>query len=717
MDTASPTVGQAATPPASVHSRKRPVGDDFRRGKRGKYTAVACDECKKKKLKCIPTEETACQRCVVEELACVYAPCSRQTSKNDRSQEIQTVQNELLELRSRVVELENTVTFFKDIKESLRRDSGVQGSLLPTAAAAAAVTTIGQSPASSQRDGVPKEPQFVGPTRSAFGIIIGERSLTQMGIPTYESLPPSGAQSPANESSSYDDYWQNITAAEVASLLAVFQDEVESVYPILDIGEQAARADQILHAIRHGPPPSHAMDPGLSPKDVDIVKVAMATAIVLETHGKSELSTKIVQAVENNVQVIARPEVDLKEIQLVATLSIYYFHCGDDLLAWRTIGIAARGALELGLHRKKSLFDIFKDEKSRRLAIRVFCLSFALVDRDVDSELPEPDGEFPYLNCMVRYGRLCSKLWDAIPPFGSQSQQIPEDVAHALDASTQDWLYSIPPDLQLRHPRLGLAPLAQPRTMHRIRTLLYLRGNHTRTLIYRHHLLSAQSIAANKRDAQLVVDIAQDSIHVLVHLNATSNIYSRQQNAFNYFLLSALSIVFLAVCHAPDTFTALCRKSLLDAVELVRGFSRNSPASRRLWNSVHGLLQRLRSLGLQSAEDGNNNSNGNSMDADAATLVASPVGAHNVAGQHNPPPRLDSVRVRDPDANSGSILDLYMGDMPDMSQVSNELLSLFDVFGQGQVSSDMTDTHFYGPYDGSLGGLGEETLRGFQDLI
>ena len=58
----------------------------------------------------------------------------------------------------------------------------------------------------------------------------------------------------------------------------------------------------------------------------------------------------------------------------------------------------------MGLHRKRSLLDNFKDLDSRRLATRVFwcvyvldrrwsfgtSLSFALVDKDVDPDLPKP---------------------------------------------------------------------------------------------------------------------------------------------------------------------------------------------------------------------------------------------------------------------------------------------------------------------------------------
>jgi hypothetical protein len=84
--------------------------------------------------------------------------------------------------------------------------------------------------------------------------------------------------------------------------------------------------------------------------------------------------------------------------------SIYWFHCGEDLLAWRAIGNAGREALEVGLHRRTSLFENFKDPKERDLAIRCFwcvyildrrwsygtSLSFGISDRDIDPQLPEP---------------------------------------------------------------------------------------------------------------------------------------------------------------------------------------------------------------------------------------------------------------------------------------------------------------------------------------
>lgn len=324
-----------------------------------------------------------------------------------------------------------------------------------------------------------------------------------------------------------------------------------------------------------------------------------------------------------------------------------------------------------------------------------------------------------YLKCMVGYGRLCSKLWNAIPSFGSPSQTIPDATAQALDLSTQDWLESIPPHLQLRHPRLGLTARSQPRVLQRLRALLYLRGNRIRISIYQHHLLSATSISANLRSAWLVVEIAQDSVQVLVHLNATTDIYSRQQNAFNYFLLSALAVIFLAVCHAPNIFTEPCRQSFLDAVDLVRGFSRHSGISRRLWKSIRGLLPRLRSLGLHSSDGGQNAVETRSSPGAGTELSsAEPVNGSRFRETSYSVKGDDGSGFRDIQANAQMAADTYSNSsVPDMFQMGNDLLDLFDALGQGQIPGEFS-AHFYGSDepDTSNGG-GGEIVRRFQGLI
>ncbi|KAG7417671.1 hypothetical protein DER46DRAFT_118432 [Fusarium sp. MPI-SDFR-AT-0072] len=685
------------------------------RSKRGKYTSVACDDCKKKKLKCIPSEDNTCERCIAGGLTCTFATSTQATKeKPDDNQNIQALNHQLSELRQQMSDLVGVVRELKDQNQSQHQTHPQDASTVSSH------NVVTHSPASTHRGEMPKQPQFVGPTRSAFGILVSERSLNRMGVPKFDSMPPSGAQSPiepALDSINDLSFWHCCTASDITKYLVNFQEEVESVYPFIDIAEYIAQSKEILQAIRGGG--LGFEDEGkVSSKDIDIAKVAISTGILLEEPSKLELATAIVDSVQTNVSSILSPQVDLKEVQLLAMLSIYYFHAGEELLAWRSIGIAARQALEMGLHRKRSLLDNFKDTDSRRLATRVFwcvyvldrrwsfgtSLSFALVDKDVDPELPKPDEEYLYLQCMVGYGQLCSKIWEAIPPFGSASQTIPDDTAAILDLKTQDWLDSIPPHLRLRHPRLGLAPRAQPRLPHRLRALLYLRGNYARILIYRHHLMSTASIAANPQNAWLVVDIAQDTIQVLVHLHATTDIYKRQQNVFNYFLLSALAVIFLAVCHAPEIFSVPCKRTFSDGVELVRGLSRHNIVSKRLWKSIRGMIPRMNTFSFpQNGEDGETRKDDENGQNGATTDQGVPQVEVNAEEQ---------VPMAMPENEAFSFGDMMFGDVemansvPDMFQMSESLLNLFNAFGEGQ--------QFLNPVPSTFSDEGEYTMAAEQ---
>jgi hypothetical protein len=101
--------------------------------------------------------------------------------------------------------------------------------------------------------------------------------------------------------------------------------------------------------------------------------------------------------------------------------------------------------------------------------------------------------------------------------------------------------------------------------------------------------------------SETVVELAKDTIRALTHLNQTTDIYRAQQVCFNYFLVSALAVIFLASCHAPVQFSAICRDEFYMALDLVKGFSSKSYISKRLWRTIRGLKEVGPKLGL--AED------------------------------------------------------------------------------------------------------------------
>lgn len=317
---------------------------------------------------------------------------------------------------------------------------------------------------------------------------------------------------------------------------------------------------------------------------------------------------------------------------------------------------------------------------------------------------------------MLGYGRLSTALWEPLlASLSPHNSTWAETTTREMDIRTQEWLDSIPPDLRMRHPRLGLAARAQEPVLQRLRALLYLRGNHFRILIYRHYLLAPSRIKSAPASAWLAVEIAQDSIQVLVHLNDSSDIYRRQQAAFNYFLVSALAVLFLAVCNDPETFAAPCKKSLHSAIELLRYFSRHSCGSRWLWSTVRKIVPRLRGLEaqreaerLQSAQPASVRglSSDDTTSASPAPVQASitsarscgnggDVGSHNDIYTARPsagPPQLLHQTVQQPHG-AVSAADSHYGQAaaqsmstPDFADVGSQLLGLYEMIEQGQAA-------------------------------
>lgn len=102
----------------------------------------------------------------------------------------------------------------------------------------------------------------------------------------------------------------------------------------------------------------------------------------------------------------------------------------------------------------------------------------------------------------------------------------------------------------------------------------------------------------NRKLAHTVVGLAKDTINVLTELNQKSDIYRTQQRVFNWFLLSSLAVLFLAVSHAPVEFSRQVRGEFYMALDIVKGFSSNSHTSRKLWKTIQGLKEIAPRLGV-----------------------------------------------------------------------------------------------------------------------
>jgi len=203
----------------------------------------------------------------------------------------------------------------------------------------------------------------------------------------------------------------------------------------------------------------------------------------------------------------------------------------------------------------------------------------------------------PYLKCMVSYNRIGSKIWYS--GLGSEgSTDLRRDEIGYLDYQILQWYKNVPDALKFYpfdSPNHGESA---SRGLRRLRVLLYLRMNQLRILIYRPVLHSPASIAEDHSHAQTVIDVAKDTVRVLTRLNQTSDIYRTQQICFNYFLVAALAVLFLAVCHAPNEFNRQVRDEFYMALDLLSGFSTKSYVSKRLWKTIKGLRTIGEKLGV-----------------------------------------------------------------------------------------------------------------------
>lgn len=282
---------------------------------------------------------------------------------------------------------------------------------------------------------------------------------------------------------------------------------------------------------------------------------------------------------------------------------------------------------------------------------------------------------------MIAYSNIGSKVWRSVAHADSTNTKISDEEIGYLDYQVLQWLQSIPRSLQFE----GVGTAAEldgdskARSNHRLRILLYLRGNQMRVLIYRPVLHTAGCIMDNLNHAHTVVDVAKDSIRILHAMNARTDLYRTQQVMFNYFLISALAVLFLAVAHAPAHFAERCRDEFYMALELVRGLSADSYVSKRLWRTVKVLKEVGPKLGLNVRPTQNQPNDSripvDQADAHSSAAVAmAGLAGHQVdelalfGGANGPMGRAASVTTRG-----------QMNDSP--NGMANDLTSLFEADG------------------------------------
>ncbi|RLL92962.1 hypothetical protein CFD26_100973 [Aspergillus turcosus] len=559
--------------------------DSRPRKRRRKYITKACNECKRRKIKC--NGQSPCQRCGRQQIECVYAERTRPD-----------------------------LTDQQNITRLIDQMSAMQEQISALSAAVYALSRPGASPQEQARAFRPsssvRELTFQGPTTSAFSLDLAKSSLQRRGIvdgdgdgdgdeagEEGDTPPPAPEGTPLGMLK--DPLW-TISKAEAIRLCRVYEEEMGIMYPVLELEELLRQVEGL-----YGLWPRSGQADGPRDYDVYILRLVFACALTAEASGRSELAMRLFESVRDVADDCVWGAPDIDRIIFLTLVAIFYFQMDEEALAWRTIGIVERMCLEKGLHRRETLSHPTVVAAGRDRVLRLFWsvytldmrwsfgtgMPFSLEDSDIDPWLPEPEEKTPYLRVMIRYSRIAAKVWKFISAFNNTGE-IKKDEMNYLDWQVSQWAAALPASL-----RLGDSPATEPRSIRRLRSLLYLRANQLRMLIHRPVLHSAAHIVRYPAECQTAVDLAKDTIRFITRLNETSDIYQLQQVAFNWFLVSALAVLFLAVAQSPSQFSSGCKEEFYMALELVKGFSTQSYISRRLWKSIKSLRKLGPQVGLQ----------------------------------------------------------------------------------------------------------------------
>ena len=302
----------------------------------------------------------------------------------------------------------------------------------------------------------------------------------------------------------------------------------------------------------------------------------------------------------------------------------------------------------------------------------------------------------PYLNAMISYSAIGSKVWKSVastPDSASPSDlKISKEDISFLDFQVLNWHRTIPEPLKFKHPdSMHASPAASPppRVLHRLQILLYLRANQMRILIYRPVLHTATTILSHLDFAHTVVKVAKDTIRILTYINRTSDIYRCQQTIFNYFLISGLAVLFLAVAHAPAEFSATCRDEFYNALDLVRGLSAQSHVSKRLWRTVRTLKEVGPRLGLVSHEQLQHDNEQSSAAVAMAGLAGHPVDEMALYGTNSAGPRAAAAAHSEanPNAQHPPPLDTPHGMALDLTTLFEAAGGTFSLNGYDNLSA------------------------------
>jgi hypothetical protein len=200
---------------------------------------------------------------------------------------------------------------------------------------------------------------------------------------------------------------------------------------------------------------------------------------------------------------------------------------------------------------------------------------------------------------MIAYCNIASEVRRSVLDSSVQQPTVSESTRDFLNFRLLQWQRNLPPRLQFGGVGDKLDETKETRGEYKLRLMLYLRANQMRTLIFRKLAVQAEKHNFSPSSANIMADVAQDTLRILIGLARETTIYHAQHKAFNHFLETALSSLLLIMCCEGAAPTVSCLEDVVAAIELVQQLSTQSPITRRLGDKLQGIQGVVRNIQAQ----------------------------------------------------------------------------------------------------------------------
>lgn len=188
----------------------------------------------------------------------------------------------------------------------------------------------------------PQSPSYVGPTSAEFGLdrphipIVEPQHNSNKDdehsgddAPSFSPPPQSPVASHGNGPLADGDPLKSLTLEETLRLIQVYEDNVAIIYPCVDLASVRTYIVESYHA-RHSrsgghftPTPATTLSSRdwFHARDIQVLNILLATALLVESHGRSELAAQLADCVEDRfASRLKIAQVDMKEILILVLL-------------------------------------------------------------------------------------------------------------------------------------------------------------------------------------------------------------------------------------------------------------------------------------------------------------------------------------------------------------------------------------------------------------